>query len=249
MKKIFLIIVLLFLLFASLYGESLFSYQNINPFASPIQQALGVSPGTEKSGLKKLIEIEVQVLEIANTELNQTGIDLSINKDVIMANLDLLISNGSAEILAKPRISALEGEEALIQIGDKIPYAVPAGSNTEKWTVNYLDTGVKLKISSEIQKNYIVVQVQPEVSMVSQWKTNQAGSFPIISTRETKTKVKVKNGEPIIIGGLINDHVQETVSSIPILGDLPLIGFLFRNTIKEKIKTDIVFIIIPKIVS
>jgi len=237
-----------------LYGEALFLHQSANPFIAPESISQGNPTQTANAPAiqerkKQLIQIEAQVLEIARTHLSDLGLEYSRDKDSLLEQIHTLVSAGSAQLLAKPRISALEDEEAVIQIGDRIPYAVPAGNAADKWTVQYLDTGVKLKIKSNVEDGFIIVQIHPEVSHISQWKTNQAGSFPIISTRKSNTKVRVRNNEPIIIGGLINDHQRETTKALPLLGDMPLIGFLFQYTIKETLKTDIVFIIVPKIVS
>jgi type II secretory pathway component GspD/PulD (secretin) len=195
-----------------------------------------------------MIEIEAQVLEIASSQFNKTGSDLEKFKTDLQLYLQAQVSSGSADLLARPRISALSGEEASIQIGDKIPYAVPAGGTSDKWTINYLDTGVKLRIIAEVEDNFVIASIISEVSSISQWQSNSAGNFPVISTRESRTKVKVRDKEPIIIGGLLNEQERDIVNAIPFFKDLPFIGPLFTTTQKEKIKTDIVFIIIPRII-
>ena len=243
------LIILILLASALLQAEAIFTYQPNNPFRDKSPIFNQTSKASENKANRQLIQIEAQVLEVSQSDISNYNIDLSLENNHLKAQLDTLLSIGSAHIIAKPRISTLEGEEASIQIGDKIPYAVPAGDQSNKWTVQYLDTGVKLKITPVISGKYIMVRVKPEVSLVSQWKTNQSGTFPIISTRESQTQVKVKNNEPIIIGGLINEQEQESISSIPILGDIPIIGGLFQSSKAEKISTDIIFIITPKIIT
>lgn len=249
MKLLTIILCILANLCHSASAENLFSYKQSSPFVpitAPAKQTISTKPAVATQ--RKLIQIEAQVIEVSQIALSNIGFDFSQDKEAILETFQYLLSNGSAHLLAKPRISALEKETAIIQIGDRIPYAVPAGKSSDQWTVQYLDTGVKLKIIAECEGDSIVVEVQPEVSHVSQWVSNLAGSFPIISTRESKTKVRVKNNEPIIIGGLLNEQKRNTTTSVPLLGDIPFLGEIFKNNIQENIQTDIVFIIVPKII-
>lgn len=251
MIKLLTYITVLLMAIEALGIENLFSYKPTSTSKMPTQTAVKNSGGPNsavKLAQRKLIEIEAQVIEVAESDLSNFGFDFNQNKADILDTFKYLVSNGSAKLLAKPRISALENEVAVIQIGDRIPYAVPAGKTSEQWTVQYLDTGVKLRIVSECEGDNIIVDVQPEVSHVSQWSSNLAGAFPIISTRESRTKVRVKNSEPIIIGGLLNEQKRSSTISLPILGDIPLVGGLFKHTIHDNLQTDIVFIVVPKII-
>lgn len=258
----------------SLCPEALFLYNKPNPFQKPNNQnnrpqtPNPIVINTENVAITKniiitqnpqvieitpkkkprLIEIEAHILEVSKTKLDEIGFDYEFKNNDLNITIEYLLSEGFADLLAKPRISALENEEAVIQIGDKIPYAVPFGDSSSRWTVQYLDTGIKLKIIAEIDLDMIIATINAEVSSVSNWQVNNAGTFPIISTRESRTKIKTKNNEPIIIGGLINDQFRLNKQKIPLLGDLPLIGFLFNKERQEKIKTDIIFIILPKII-
>ena len=94
----------------------------------------------------------------------------------------------------------------MIKIGSRIPYAVPVTSGTTtQWTVDYIDAGVKLKITPQLgQEGDITTFIQPEVSSISEWRTTAAGDFPVISTRNACATVRVKNGETIVIGGLLS---------------------------------------------
>jgi type II secretory pathway component GspD/PulD (secretin) len=115
--------------------------------------------------------------------------------------------------------------------------------------VEYIDAGVKLKITPQLgQENYITTFLQPEVSAVSEWRTTAAGDFPVISTRNASATVRVKNGETIVVGGLISETDRVNVTRIPILGHIPFINFLFQNRTVEKAKTEIVFLITPHVI-
>ena len=162
-----------------------------------------------------------------------------------------MIADGSANVVASPRIATLDNQEAVINIGSRIPYAVPVtyASGSTQWTVDYIDAGVKLKITPQLgEEGDIRTFIQPEVSSVSEWRTTAAGEFPVISTRNASATVRVKDGESIVIGGLISDSQRENVTRVPVLGYLPVIGLLFQNRSAEKEKTEIVFLITPHVI-
>ncbi|OGC35502.1 hypothetical protein A2311_04565 [candidate division WOR-1 bacterium RIFOXYB2_FULL_48_7] len=209
--------------------------------------------------------IEGRVVELASSDSAKIGISYNngivkfvTNKDSkktslaenLYSTLNALLAEGRANIIASPRIATLDNQEALINIGSRIPYAVPVTSGTTtQWTVDYIDAGVKLKIIPQLgQDGDITTFIQPEVSSISEWRTTPAGDFPVISTRNASSTVRIKNGETIIIGGLLSEGERENISRVPILGYLPLVGFIFSNRSVEKEKTEIVFLITPYII-
>jgi general secretion pathway protein D len=171
--------------------------------------------------------------------------------EAITTTLNALAADGKANVLANPRIATLDNQEALINIGSRIPYAVPvsSGSGVTQWAVEYIDAGVKLKITPQLgAEGYISTFIQPEVSSISEWRTTAAGEFPVISTRNASATVRVKDGETIVIGGLKSETARENLTRVPILGHFPLIGLLFQNRVIEKEKTEIVFLITPHVI-
>lgn len=211
------------------------------------------------------ILIEGRVVEIAQSGLSDIGIiwgreqgsfKFSVDRstggisqsDSIIASLNLLIAEGKAKILANPRIAALDGKEAEINIGSRIPYAVPAGSaaTTTQWTVQYIDAGVNLRILPSVASDgSIVTTIKPEVSNISEWRTTSAGEFPVISTRNAQVTVRLRDGETLVIGGLINESDRENRSALPLLSDVPFIGNIFQRKVSERTKTEVVFLITP----
>lgn len=169
----------------------------------------------------------------------------------LQTTLNTLIGTGKAKVVASPKIATLDDHEAVINIGSRIPYAVPvsSGSNSTQWTVEYIDAGVKLKITPRLgEEGCITTSIQPEVSSVSEWRTTAAGDFPVITTRNAQATVRVKDGETIVVGGLLSESDRENISRLPILGYLPIAGLLFQNKTIEKAKTEIVFLITPHII-
>jgi len=211
------------------------------------------------------ILIEGRVIEVSSSGLSDIGIiwgkeqgtfKFTIDKDTgnvsgaddLLLTLDALVASGKAKLLANPKITALDGKEAEINIGSRIPYAVPAGSTstTTQWTVQYIDAGVNLKILSNVASDGTIVStIKPEVSNVSEWRTTSAGEFPVISTRNASVTVRINDGETLVIGGLINESDRENVSGIPVLSEIPLFGRVFQRRVIEKTKTDVIFLITP----
>lgn len=212
------------------------------------------------------ILIESKVVELSQSDSLRLGVsygngtvklvtDKTTKKtslaDAITTTLNALAADGKANVIANPRIATLDNQEALINIGNRIPYAVPVSSGTgaTQWAVEYIDAGVKLKITPQLgAEGYISTFIQPEVSSISEWRTTAAGEFPVISTRNASATVRVKDGETIVIGGLMSESARENISRVPILGHFPLIGFLFQNRVIEKEKTEIVFLITPHVI-
>ncbi|OGC06533.1 hypothetical protein A2526_04915 [candidate division WOR-1 bacterium RIFOXYD2_FULL_36_8] len=224
---------------------------------------------SEVSDAKRLIQkidlpvpqilLEGQVVEISKSDSVRMGVDYNngifrfINEDCedIRSTINALISKGEAHVVASPRIATLDNCEAVINIGSRIPYAVPVSSTSTstQWTIEYIDAGVKLKITPQLGKDsQIVMTLAPEVSSISEWRTTPAGEFPVISTRNASATLKTKNGEMIVVGGLDSETERTNVAKVPILGQIPILGLLFQNKTVEKAKTEIVFMITPYVI-
>jgi general secretion pathway protein D len=111
--------------------------------------------------------------------------------------------------------------------------------------VNFVDVGVKLFVTPTIgHDNFISMKIRPEVSSVTQNYTTSAGNIiPVVETSQAETTILAEDGSTIIIGGLMKDEKSKTVNKIPILGDIPFLGALFRNTIDETKKTELVILL------
>ncbi len=200
--------------------------------------------------------IESKVLEISKSDSIKIGFDfnngyfkfLNTKAEDVKTTLNTLLANGNAKIIASPKIAALDNCQAIINIGSRIPYAVPVSSSSSgtQWTVDYIDAGVKLRITPKIGKdNQITAQIEPEVSSISEWKTTSAGEFPVISTRNASSTLRIKTGETIAIGGLELESERVNTSRVPIIGQFPILNLIFQNRTYEKSKTEIVFLITP----
>jgi type II secretory pathway component GspD/PulD (secretin) len=151
--------------------------------------------------------------------------------------LDALERNRDARVLAKPNISVIDGEEASIFIGDILRYerleSVTAVGQT--FTIETVPVGVALLCRPRVTGNEITLRVHPVVSTVTDF-TGRNNDIPITASREADSTIKMKDGETIAIGGLLREEDIRTLSKVPIIGDLPLLGQLFRhkNSVKRK---------------
>jgi len=163
-------------------------------------------------------------------------------------SLKALIQDGKVKIRANPRVVTLEGQKATIYIAKEEYYSIITGPVTYPYTqLEKIKVGVSLNITPYLSdKNEITVEIEPEVSDVI--GTGAVG-LPVVSRRTVTTKVRVKEGETIIIGGLLQKNESTTRKKIPLLGDIPILGYLFSNTSKTVNENEVVIFITPHILN
>jgi type II secretory pathway component GspD/PulD (secretin) len=160
------------------------------------------------------------------------------------ATLNALYSNGKANILATPRIITIPGKQASIFIGDHIPVVTEKTTNgTTSTTTEYVDAGIKLAYTPIVSDDdYITAVVHTEVStptLVSELKNYR------ITSRTADTNVRMRNGETLVIGGLIDEEEQKNIQRVPFLSNIPILGELFKNRTTTKSKTEVMMILTP----
>ena len=168
-------------------------------------------------------------------------------KFFVKPELSLMESSGKAVLIAKPSIMALNGETAHILIGERIPVIEEAEVNGErKRSTRYEEVGIKLNYTPIITANGGVdAKIHAEVStpiMVSEMKAYK------ISTRQAHTRVRLQQGEVLVIGGLMDNRDQHQIQKIPILGDIPLLGKLFRHSRKTKDSIEMLILVRANVV-
>lgn len=181
----------------------------------------------------------------------------SFGSDDWAALIQILKTVGDTNTLSNPRVMTLNNQEAKILVGTNQPYAtntVTQGTSTTTTATNltFIDIGVKLYVTPVINKEgYITMKIRPEVSSQSGTYTygDPPTTVPIISTTQAETNVMVKDGTTIIIAGLISDNRTSTVNKVPFLGDIPVIGYAFKNTVSEVQKKELVIFLTPHIIS
>lgn len=154
------------------------------------------------------------------------------------AKIDALISDGKANILARPNITTIQGKEAVINIGSEVP--VPTVSTTNSTTttsIKYREAGIILKCTPRVNEDGIItVKVHTEVSSPMYVEDMKAYRF---QKRSADTIVRLKAGQTMVIGGLIGSDEAKQMSKIPFLGDIPILGNLFKHIQKSKSDTEV----------
>lgn len=155
-----------------------------------------------------------------------------------VAKIDALISDGKANILARPNITTIQGKEAVINIGSEVP--VPTVSTTNSTTttsIKYREAGIILKCTPRVNEDGIItVKVHTEVSSPMYVEDMKAYRF---QKRSADTIVRLKDGQTMVIGGLIGSDEAKQMSKIPFLGDIPILGNLFKHIQKSKSDTEV----------
>ena len=197
-------------------------------------------PGNDIKGDYSLI---AQALGAVN------GMMFGIMRNDWGAIVQAVSSDTNSNILATPSITTLDNEEAYFIVGQEVPIITGSatGNNNSNpfQTVERQEVGIKLKVTPQVNDGSAVqLTIEQEVSSVS----GATGVDIAINKREIKTTVMVDNGATVILGGLIDEDVQESVQKVPLLGDLPLIGHLFKSTSNTKRKRNLMVFLRPTII-
>lgn len=177
-----------------------------------------------------------------------------ILKEDFDATIYALAQVGKLEVLSRPSILARNNEPAIITLGHRVPFITNSRVTQDGQiinTVTYEDVGIILEVTPHITSEKLVeMLVAPEISTLSgETVTVSAGvEVPIIAQRAAETSVVVPDGMTVVIGGLMEDNETENVHKLPILGDIPWLGTLFRRTIKTKSKTELLIFLTPHVV-
>jgi general secretion pathway protein D len=180
----------------------------------------------------------------------------------IRAVLNASANDNKLNVISSPSLMVLNNQEASIQVGDEIPLrtsqssALPtsgqsfdASSLVQTSGIQQRKTGVKLKVKPRVNASGLVIMdIEQSVERPQQTTASNIDS-PTIQTREITSNVAVHSGETVVLGGLIDENDTYNQDGIPFLYKLPLIGPLFGSTTKEKVKTELVVLITPRVVT
>lgn len=193
--------------------------------------------------------IEGQPEALASLLGSVNGFLVGTVKDGWGAVLQAVSSDTNSNVLATPHLTTMDNEEAFFIVGQEVPIitgsATGANNGNPFQTVERQEVGIKLKVTPQINEGTAVqLVIEQEVSSVS-----GATSVDIsINKREIKTTVMADDGGTVVLGGLIDEDVQESVSKVPLLGDIPYLGNLFRSTTSSKRKRNLMVFIRPTII-
>jgi type IV pilus assembly protein PilQ len=169
----------------------------------------------------------------------------------LTARIEAMQKDGLAEVLARPKVLTLDNKEAMIQITSHIALAKKTtyreGGAESTVEPIFGDVGVKLRVTPTINSDgFVTLKIEPEVSSASR-STYFPDEAVDTKMRTAQTTVMVKDGQTVVIGGLLRTDVNETHFKVPILGDIPLLGALFRKSIESETKSEIMLFLTPRI--
>jgi len=202
---------------------------NVNAFGLPISAIGNTPPG---AGLYQVLGTDYQ------------------------ATLRAIATAGKTEVLSRPSILARNNQPATITVGQSVPLIASTRFDTVNGqinSINYQNVGIILRVTPFISNDGLVeMVVSPEISSLadqSQWVAIGGGALaPVINTRSADTVVVTPNGQTVIIGGLMQNNKTGSESKIPLLGDIPFIGNLFKRQLKNNTKTELIIFLTPHIV-
>ena len=180
---------------------------------------------------------------------NVSGMMFGVVEDNWGAIVQAVSSDVNSNILATPSITTLDNEEAYFIVGQEVPIITGSatGSNNANpfQTVERKEVGIKLKVTPQVNEGSgVQLTIEQEVSSVS----GATGVDIAINKREIKTTVMADNGKTVVLGGLIDEDVQESMQKVPILGDIPYLGALFRSTATSTRKRNLMVFLKPTII-
>lgn len=170
----------------------------------------------------------------------------------VRAVLRTIASKSTVNVLSTPEILAVNNREARILVGSKVPFIASTRLGNDvaiDRAVQYQDVGTQLTLIPTINDDgYVSVQLLQEVSSLSNQTVQAALNAPVITTREASTRAIVRDGQTVVIGGLIGTSTELINSGVPILKDIPLLGYLFKRQSTSKNRTELAIFITPYIV-
>ena len=176
------------------------------------------------------------------------------NGNYLNMTLNAAIKNGKAKVLSEPKVSTFNNNEANINVTTQIPYTTttntPGTSGVVITTsVNYITTGIALKVTPRVDiDGRVTMKLNPSVSQVSTTVAAATGGAPGVDTRSADTTVMTRDGETTVIGGLIYDNNADTTYKVPLLGDIPLLGWLFKKHVVARQRLELLIFVTPHII-
>jgi general secretion pathway protein D len=215
---------------------------------------------------KKQALIQFRLAEVTKSKLRTLGIDLDKSaysyseikdfhsKDTLPLLLRVLNEGKDGKILAEPNLRVIEGVEAKVTIGDRIPLEVSATAQTESGSIlklntqlEWVDVGIKMTVKNLTVNSDCSIRMTLKGEVSSVIATTKQG-YPQIRTREAESTFRVSNGGMMVMGGLLSREERENNNKIPLFGNLPLFGGLFRSRDKQKVETEIIMLVTASLV-
>ncbi|MBI5630352.1 MAG: type IV pilus secretin PilQ [Elusimicrobia bacterium] len=172
------------------------------------------------------------------------------NTYFLSATLSAAATQGKVKVLSDPKVATLNNQAANINVTTSIPYVTSnvASTGVQTQTVSYAVTGIQLSVTPSINADgRITLDLNPVVSQPSSTIAASATGAPAVDSRNAKTTILVRDGETIVIGGLISDTMSNTIAKVPLLGDIPLLGWFFKKKALTRTRNELLIFVTTKI--
>ncbi|WP_424691522.1 type II and III secretion system protein family protein [Erwinia sp.] len=244
-------------------GEGVSSSSSSSSDSSPIAWLDHVIYPNVINNLKLLstnqVNVKLSVVEVTKTFSDNLGIDwgsitgntgsitpgafrfVKFNADTLSGMIHAIRNDSIARVLAEPNLSVLSGETAEFLVGGEVPVLTSSANGT---SVQYKEFGIKLNVGAKVSSSErIRVTLSEEVSNVqSAFNIASGETFPTFQTRRAKTTVELADGESFLLGGLISNNEREELARLPFIGEIPILGALFRHAQTERSRTELVVV-------
>ncbi|MCG9724200.1 type II and III secretion system protein family protein [Vibrio brasiliensis] len=203
----------------------------------------------------KQVNVKLSVAEVSHSFLEQFGIQYgsqgagagvfvdqltSFSASDIISVITAVGNDTVGQILAQPNLSVMSGETASFLVGGELPVVTVVDGTTN---VDYKEFGIRLELMAKVlEDDNIKLSLMPEVSSLDTQYTNETYNLPALKTRRARTTVQLADGKSFVLGGLLSTEDKESISKIPFIGDLPVLGALFRHTGTERSRTELIIV-------
>jgi general secretion pathway protein D len=212
--------------------------------------------GINWSVIGKDVGVQFGSQDFSDSALSQAtdfvGRAVTLGEVNVRALLTALASKSRVRVLSSPHVLALNNEEARILVGSEVPFSQSTRTGLSEVVdriVQFRNVGTQLTIIPRInQDGYVSVRMLQEVSALTSQTLAAALDAPVITVREAETSAVVRDGQTIVIGGLIADTQDRRESGVPILKDIPLLGLAFKSTSNQNTRSELAIFVTPKVV-
>lgn len=201
------------------------------------------------------VNVKLSVVEVTKEFTDNVGIDWSsagatpgtfrfvkFDADTLTSLVHAISNDSVARVLAEPNLSVLSGETAEFLVGGEVPLVTTSANNGTN--VQYKEFGIKLNVGARVSNSKrIRITLGEEVSNIdSTYSTKGGDSFPALQTRRARTTVELADGESFLLGGLISNNEREALARVPFIGDVPILGALFRNASTSRTRSELMVV-------
>jgi general secretion pathway protein D len=188
-----------------------------------------------------------------NVAAQTNGFTFKLDEKYATAAIHAIAQVSKLDVLSRPYILTGDNQEAQIMVGEDFPFITSSQITTDGQVINtiqYRSVGIILDVTPHINpEGLVTMDVYPEVSTPTGQTVplNQFAASPVFATRYAQSRVAIRDGQTIVIGGLMRDQITKTVDKVPFLGDIPGLGLLFQHNVDQKSKTELLIFITPHV--